>query len=283
MITIGIIGNGFVGKATNQFNCNEINILTYDIDSSLCNPIGTTLKDLLICNSIFVSVPTPMNNDGSCYLKIVENVINNLNNLNYKGFIILRSTVPVGTCDRLKCFFMPEFLTEVNYINDFINNPDWIFGMLDNNNEFIEFITKLINVAFKNKCIKYNNIHFTTNSEAEMIKMFRNCYLANKISFCNEIYQYCSKVNVNYNTVKELVVKDKRIGSSHTNVPGHDGKKGYGGTCFPKDTTSMKYEMEKVGVKPYILSAMKKRNEKIDRPEKDWNNNEGRAVVKISD
>ena len=283
MITIGIIGNGFVGKATNQFNCNEINILTYDIDSSLCNPIGTTLKDLLICNSIFVSVPTPMNNDGSCYLKIVENVINNLNNLNYKGFIILRSTVPVGTCDRLNCFFMPEFLTEVSYINDFINNPDWIFGMLDNNNDFIEFITELINMAFKNKCIKYNNIHFTSNSEAEMIKMFRNCYLANKISFCNEIYQYCSKVNVNYNTVKELVVKDKRIGSSHTNVPGHDGKKGYGGTCFPKDTTSMKYEMEKVGVKPYILSAMKKRNEKIDRPEKDWKNDEGRSVVKISD
>ena len=151
-----------------------------------------------------------------------------LNNLNYKGFIILRSTVPVGTCDRLNCFFMPEFLTEVSYINDFINNPDWIFGMLDNNNDFIEFITELINMAFKNKCIKYNNIHFTSNSEAEMIKMFRNCYLANKISFCNEIYQYCSKVNVNYNTVKELVVKDKRIGSSHTNVPGHDGKKGYG-------------------------------------------------------
>ena len=178
---------------------------------------------------------------------------------------------------------MPEFLTEVSYINDFINNPDWIFGMLDNNNDFIEFITELINMAFKNKCIKYNNIHFTSNSEAEMIKMFRNCYLANKISFCNEIYQYCSKVNVNYNTVKELVVKDKRIGSSHTNVPGHDGKKGYGGTCFPKDTTSMKYEMEKVGVKPYILSAMKKRNEKIDRPEKDWKNDEGRSVVKISD
>jgi len=72
---------------------------------------------------------------------------------------------------------------------------------------------------------------------------------------------------------------DDRIGSSHSSVPGHDGKKGFGGTCFPKDMNSLCYEMQKSGMKPYILEAALTRNVVVDRPEKDWNENKGRAVV----
>ena len=63
---IGIIGNGFVGKATYQLECKDIEIYSYDINPDLCKPSGTKLIDLLFCEIIFVSVPTPMNNDGSC-------------------------------------------------------------------------------------------------------------------------------------------------------------------------------------------------------------------------
>jgi UDPglucose 6-dehydrogenase len=282
-MNIGIIGNGFVGKATNELKCKDINILTYDINPDLCFPKNLKINDLLICEFIFISVPTPMSKNGSCYLDIIENVVYNLENINYNGFIVLRSTVPVGSSNKLKCYFMPEFLTEKNYINDFINNKDWIFGLLGLDKEkdisFKLKIQNLFNLAYENKRIKYNNLSFLTNKEAELVKMFRNCYLATKVSFCNEIYEYCNKLDINYENVRSMAANDDRILHSHTTVPGHDGKRGFGGTCFPKDTASLKYEMIKCGMKPYILESIIERNEKIDRPEKDWLMDKGRASI----
>lgn len=280
---LGIIGNGFVGNATYQLMCKEIDILAYDLNPDLCKPKGTKITDLLTCDIIFISVPTPMKNTGECHINIVKNVVLQLKQLNFKQFIVLRSTVPPGTCDDLDIYFMPEFLTEKNYIQDFINNKDWIFGLPQNNNEnnilFKNTITKLFTISKKYNRIKYNTIHFLTNNEAEMIKMFRNCFLATKVSFCNEIYKFCLSKNINYENVRKIATKDTRILENHSFVPGHDGKKGFGGTCFPKDTHSLNYEMKKIGLKPYILQSIIERNETIDRPEQDWNENKGRAVL----
>ena len=178
---------------------------------------------------------------------------------------------------------MPEFLTEKNYIHDFINNKDWIFGVLGLNQEkdelFKKTIQNLINIAIINDKIKYNSICFLTNKEAEMVKMFRNCYLATKVSFCNEIYEFCNKLHINYENIREIAANDDRILHTHTYVPGHDGRQGFGGTCFPKDTSSLKYEMNKLGMKSYVIEAIIERNEKVDRPEKDWALDKGRAVI----
>jgi len=278
---IGIIGNGFVGNATKQLECEDITIKIYDINPELCYPKNIKLTELLDCEIIFISVPTPMNNDGSCYLNIINNVLDDLKEINFNNYIVIRSTVPVGTSDELNVNFMPEFLTEKNYINDFINNKEWIFGMLNSSdNIFKNKINELFNLAYKNKKILYNNLFFLTNKEAEMIKMFRNCYLSTKVSFCNEIYHFCNIKGINYENVRNLATKDERIKESHTKVPGHDGKKGFGGTCFPKDTSSLRYEMIKSGMKPYVLDAIIKRNEEVDRKEKDWEDSKGRAVVK---
>jgi UDPglucose 6-dehydrogenase len=280
---IGIIGNGFVGKATMQLECDDIKILAYDIRPEFCRPTGLTINELNKCEIIFVSVPTPMSKDGSCYLGIVESVLNDLDKISYDGFVVLRSTVPVGTSDRLKCYFMPEFLTEKNFIYDFIHNKDWIFGVLGLDKEKdVQFEIKmreLFSLAFKNDRVKYNNLNFLSNKEAEMVKMFRNCFLSAKVSFCNEIYEFCEKLDVNYENVRKLAANDSRILHSHTQVPGHDGKKGFGGTCFPKDTASLRAEMLRVGMKPYVLDDIIERNEKVDRPEKDWSTDKGRAVV----
>jgi UDPglucose 6-dehydrogenase len=280
---IGIIGNGFVGKATNILRNNDVDIIMYDINPDLCSPVGTTLKDVCDCDIVFISVPTPMNKDGSCHLNILDNVIEGISkivNLNQK-LIVIRSTVPPGTSDRLNCFFMPEFLTEKNFEYDFINNKNWIFGLKNNSQDIIfkEKINDLLNFSFIHKKINYNNIHFVTNSEAEMIKLFRNNFLATKISFCNEIQEFCSKKNINYDNVRELAVLDNRIGESHSKVPGHDGLNGYGGTCFPKDTHNLSNEMKKIGMKSYIIDGIIDRNEIIDRPNKDWEANKGRCCI----
>jgi UDPglucose 6-dehydrogenase len=72
---------------------------------------------------------------------------------------------------------------------------------------------------------------------------------------------------------------DKRIGESHTSVPGPDGRRGFGGTCFPKDTSSLLSQILNKGMGSYIINAAKKRNLDVDRPEKDWEEKKGRAVV----
>lgn len=278
---IGIIGNGFVGKATKNLECEDIDILAYDLNPNLCEPKNIKFVDLLECKLIFISVPTPMEKDGKCHLGIIESVIEQLHSINYKYFIVLRSTVPVGTNDNFKTYFMPEFLTEKNYIEDFTNNKTWIFGLLKDNNDelFKTTIIELFTLAKKNNKITNLNFNFLTNKEAEMVKLFRNCFLSTKVSFCNEMYQFCELKGINYENVRSLAAEDDRILHSHTNVPGPDGKKGFGGTCFPKDTNSMKYEMEKAGMQPYILGSVISRNEKEDRPEQDWNKNIGRAVI----
>ena len=278
---IGIIGNGFVGKATFQLKCDDIDVLAYDINPYMCVPRGLKLEDMMKCEFIFISVPTPMSKSGECHTNIVETVVNQLRQLNYTGFIVLRSTVPVGTCDNLNVYFMPEFLTEKNYIQDFIYNKDWVFGLMGNDFDelFKERINYLINTAQANDKIKYNNIHFMTNKEAEMVKMFKNCYLAAKVSFCNEMYQFCNTKHVNYENVRKVACSDSRIGHSHSYVPGPDGKTGFSGTCFPKDTSSLQYEMEKTGMETFVLKSVIERNNKVDRKEQDWNDNKGRAVV----
>lgn len=279
---IGIIGNGFVGKTLLSLKCEDIDVLAYDANPKSCYPnTNVTLVDLMGCDIIFVSVPTPMNPDGSCHTDIIVSVVEELKNLKYDGFLVLRSTVPVGTSDNLNVFFMPEFLTEKNFLEDFYNNKNWFFGLLNTDRDelFKERISHLFEIAFNNDKIANNNLHFIPNCDAEMIKLFRNCFLSVKVSFCNEIYDYCNAKNVNYDNIRKLACIDDRIGLSHTSVPGHDGMRGFGGTCFPKDMSSLLYDMQISGVQSHILDAAIKRNNTTDRPTQDWKLDKGRAVV----
>lgn len=276
---IGIIGNGFVGKATKLLECDDIEILMYDIKPELCVPPNLKLIDLIDCDIIFVSVPTPMNKNGECYLEIVKSVMEDLKKIEFKNYIVLRSTVPIGTSNSLKCYFMPEFLTEKNFVNDFINNHEWIFGLLEDNENFKNKIETLINIAYKNNKIKHNKVTFLTNNEAEMVKLFRNCFLASKVSFCNEIAEFCKFKNIDYNKMVNVACNDKRITHSHTSVPGPDGFYGFGGTCFPKDISNLHHQMKNINMKSYVVKSVIDRNNNKDRVEKDWSKDKGRATI----
>jgi nucleotide sugar dehydrogenase len=280
---IGVIGTGFVGKATCSLACKEVELLCYDIKSELCVPIGCSLKMISECDLIFISVPTPMMKDGSCYLKILESVVSELSNIKSLDelCVIIRSTVPPGTADRLNCFFMPEFLTEKNYLLDFKNNPQWVFGLKGNeqDNLFKYRIELLFHLSKEYQQIKYDNCVFLLNKEAEMVKLFRNTFLATKVSFCNEIYDYCISENIDYNKMIKIACDDNRIGHSHTMVPGHDGKRGFGGTCFPKDINNLLTLMKNKGITSYVIDSVIRRNNEKDREENDWKRDEGRAFV----
>ena len=282
---IGIIGNGFVGKATTILENYNVSLVVYDKIPELCRPLGTTIEDLKSCDLIFISVPTPMYENGKCCIKIVESVVNELREKKVvnepDNFIVIRSTVLPGTSDSLNCYFMPEFLTEKNYLEDFRTCNEWIFGLRNTeyDNVFMNKINYLFSESKKYNCIVSDTTRFVKNSEAEMIKYFRNCYLALKVGFCNELYDYCSNRNIDYEIVRNIATNDTRIGGSHTKVPGHDGSRGYGGTCFPKDTKALLNSMKDNNVNCPILSAVDYRNDNIDRKEHDWLDNKGRSVI----
>ena len=286
-IRIGIVGNGYVGKATSFLKhdkygeqAKNVEVLIYDKDPSKCSPSGTEFSHLNTCVLIFVCVPTPMNSDGSCDTSLVAGVIDKLKKEVNDVPIFVRSTVPVGFCDSHGVNFMPEFLTEKNWEHDVINSKDWVIGLFDNENtDTREKIRGFLALAHKNKLLKNSpSIHFTSNKNAELTKYARNCFLAAKVSFFNSLEKFCVEKGVPYDVARELICLDKRVGDSHTKVPGPDGKRGFGGTCFPKDLNSLIYQMLDVGVAPMILTAANNQNNIVDRPEKDWENSKGRAV-----
>lgn len=274
---ITIIGNGYVGGATKlAFKRSEVEGLTNNdfiseifVYDKASEKSECSLEDALKGDLFFVCVPTPMKSDGSCDLSIVESVMrlllsNGIPSLN----IVLRSTVPVGTCDGFEVNFMPEFLTETNWREDIRNTRDWIIGTPELAPNLKTILPKILK----------GNLHFCLNKEAELAKYTRNCFLATKVSFFNEINNFCEEKNIEYQRIKELVILDSRINASHTCVPGPDGKKGFGGTCFPKDMHSLSFQMRSAVVTPHLIKAAIERNEIVDRPEKDWNENRGRAV-----
>ena len=79
------------------------------------------------------------------------------------------------------------------------------------------------------------DVNIITAKEAEMIKYVANTFLATKVAYLNEIWQICQKTNINYDHMIGILNNDSRLGNTHWNVPGHDGKFGFGGTCFPKE------------------------------------------------
>jgi nucleotide sugar dehydrogenase len=287
---IGVVGNGYVGKASQLFACEDIDCVVYDIDPDKCKPLGTTPKDLKRCDFVFVCVPTPMKSNGSCDLSIVKSAIKDLTKAGVrKNKIVLRSTVPVGTSEKLKVNFMPEFLTEQNWQSDFYNNNLWVFGMdnindvtqtgaVMNFNKNLNLFRSLLEKAKASNKIKEDAVTFTSTKNAEAIKYGRNSFLATKVSFFNEIQEFCINNNLNYEVVRKLICADIRIGDSHSKVPGPDKKRGFGGTCFPKDVASMLHQMKKSKVQTMVLKNVQNRNEKVDRPEKDWQADKGRAV-----
>lgn len=264
---LGIVGGGFVGSATALLACDKIDVIIYDRDSTRCKPSNVKIEDLLSCDAVFVCVPTPSYASGGCNTKIVEGCIKEMKELGVRR-LVLRSTVPPGTSEKLDVMFMPEFLTEANWGRDFFNCATWVFGV--RNEEEQKLLTDIMATAKSCGVISSDVCMFVGSKEAELIKYTRNNFLAVKIGFFNEIYRLCDTIGADYERVREGVIADSRIGQSHSGVPGYDGHYGFGGTCLPKDTSALAKFMDENDVPCYIIKAAVERNRIVDRPERDW-------------
>ena len=279
---IGIIGNGFVGSSvafgfSPQTGC-DAEVMIYDKDESKSlHSLSDVVNE---SDFIFVSVPTPSNKDGSINIDIVEDVFDEMNQHNYRrdNIFLLRSTVTPGTtrkiqsnCRKLNIVFNPEFLTERSARFDFINQSRFILGGDDIHIDRVEEL-------FRWRFGETLSIIKTNYETAEMIKYMNNCYFATKVSFLNEMHQIADKCGVDWNMAVEGFIRDGRVGHSHLSVPGPDGKMGFGGSCFPKDMRAMINFAESLGVQPSVLYGTWNKNLDV-RPEKDWKELKGRAVV----
>ncbi len=232
---ISIIGHGFVGKALENGLCNDVETLIID-------PIYKNhISDISFFDPefIFVCVPTPMTNNGDQDLRILQKVIEEIMTLSVSSEVVLKSTVlpsNILVLEKLipSIIYNPEFLTENNAFKDFINADLIVLGGNKN--------LKKIRNFYKNhtKC-KTKNIVCTDLTAASMIKYTINSFLATKVVFFNELNRLFKKSGTNEswdNFIKALSL-DSRIGESHMKVPGPDGRHGFGGACFPKDSHAL--------------------------------------------
>jgi UDPglucose 6-dehydrogenase len=279
---IGIIGKGFVGSAV-QFafspntGCDaEVKIYDKDPQKSL-----NTLDEVVNKSEfIFLSVPTPMNTNGSVNLDVVEDVLKEVNKVQRgNSIILLRSTMVPGSSSKfqkqfpkLNIVFNPEFLTERSANFDFINQSRFILGGQKDN---VQKCSQLFRWRFGNSV----PIIETNYQTAEIIKYMNNCFLATKVSFMNEMKLVSDKCGADWDMAVEGFIRDGRIGHSHIDVPGPDGKFGFGGSCFPKDVQAMINYGKSIDVMLNTLEGAWQTNLNV-RPEKDWELLEGRAVVK---
>lgn len=285
--TVGVVGHGYVGKAVEYFFSSMCTTIVHD----KAKPEMASLKEVVdLSELIFVCVPTPMRKDGSCHTGIVEEVIRgiieqaklvsrNLNNF----IVIVKSTVSPGFTKKMKerhpglrLLFSPEFLTEANSVQDFVNTNRILLGgdLEDGRVAFKYFEGRLTDKVEEGRV----TVASCSSTVAETVKLFTNGFLATKVLFCNEMNKLCDSLGIPYEEVRKLSLLDRRIGLSHTFVPGPDGQLGFGGHCLVKDLHSLKFVSEQVGTGQKLFTTLLERNDEI-REDRDWEKMEGRAVI----
>ena len=220
MITVGIIGCGFVGgalKAWLEENNKDVKVLVSD------PPKGMN-DDISGADVYFLQIHVPTEDNGTQDLTLMKQLISDLPDKP----VFVRTTILPGTSEMLsretghRVYFMPEFLTERTYIEDFRKQPMVFTAEID-----------LLSRIFKGK--KFVRM---TPLEAEITKYAHNVFGAYKVTYFNAVYDYCRRMGADWTNVHAGMMLSGYINDTHTYVPGPDGKLGYGGKCFPKDVNA---------------------------------------------
>lgn len=271
---IGIIGAGVVGSATGRALSLAHEILYYDKFKKPYNLQSNIDEIGREAEMVFVCVPTPMKPSGEMDYSAIYGSLDELaqsvekTSRNSRDLIsIIKSTAVSGTTDRLsakypfKFAFNPEFLREKHAEEDMMNTNRVVIGA--NDYEVAEKIVHMYKEVFPNA--KYEVFDIKT---AEMIKYAANVMLAGQIALANEISQICVALGIQYDAVKNSILHDERI-ARNINVPGPDGKMGFGGKCFPKDLNALIYLARENHLRPYLLEEIWRSN-LATRRDRDW-------------
>lgn len=279
-LKILIVGHGFVGKAVDYGFSHP------RVEKTIVDPkYGTSLNELNLFdfNLIFVCVPTPMRADGAVDASTLNEILEDIGPITMRNVpVVVKSTI---TPDIIKTFehdglvYNPEFLTEKSAQEQFVDPPFHILGGNPKTTQLVEDYYDSYSL-----CNPVAAYHMTVQ-EASYVKYAINTFLATKVTFFNQLYESIGKTKSNFATIIKAVGADPRIGTSHTKVPGFDGKMGYGGACFPKDVSAMVHYdpaltlLEKVS----IINNEYRSQYELDNREKEQNVNYGQTEEELED
>lgn len=253
---IGIAGIGFVGGAVRAFYEKQgVDLLLYDKYKG----IGS-LEDLNKADLIFLCLPTPFVEengkgfDDSALREVLGQIEGEKN-------IVIKSTILPGSTEEYqkdfpqhKILFNPEFLIAKTAVQDFENPSRQIVGYTKKSQDIAKNVMDILPDAPFKKIVRA--------TEAEMVKYFGNTFLSTRVIFANQFYDVCYKIGADYETIKECAGEDNRIGKSHFEIF-HDGYRGYGGACLPKDTKAFLQFAESLGIEPKLLKVLEEINKTL--------------------
>lgn len=217
---LGLIGVGVVGGTLYKWFTENT-----DFEIARHDPPKGLNENLKGSKAIFISIPVPAIMTGQYQEDLKEAVIFARQ---YTKHVFIRSTVLPGTNDRLGTYSMPEYLTARRAYQDFCALP-LLFGQAP---------TELIKEIFEKKIQADGKFYQVSNVEAELAKYTHNIFGALKVSYFNMIYKLSDHVGANFENVKTAANITGFLGEEHLQVPGPDGKLGYGGVCYPTNMAS---------------------------------------------
>jgi len=233
---VGVLGFGFVGQAVaNAFR--PYNNRVWTVDPILGNDISllydkNRTPDKLI-DFVFVCVPTPSLDSGEIDARIVQRCTDDILR-NTDATVIIKSTVTPGLIPiSSRVVYNPEFLTEANAEEDFINAEYHILG---GEPAACNLVMKLYR---EQSNLRHKDFVVMTKQEASLVKYATNAFLATKVTFFNQLYDLANQCGADYQIIVDTVTNDKRIGEGHTKVGDRGRKRGYGGACLPKDVNAL--------------------------------------------
>jgi len=214
IIKVGICGVGAVGGTLHKWLKihTQHEIFLYDPDKGYTD-------DLSEVYASFICVPVPTNEDGTQDVSMLEDAVKRCG-----GVRFIRSTVLPSTNDKYGTFSCPEFLTERNAVREMSRQP---------------ILTGCSDVSFMRNIFPYKKILRHSNYACESAKYFHNAFGAIKVNFFNIVYDFCQQRELDYESVLQGILSSGYIKREHTQVPGPDGSRGFGGKCFPKDLKAL--------------------------------------------
>ena len=262
--SVGVIGLGFVGGSMlKSFLLNNADASGYDKykDGGIGSFDSMLDKDIL-----FLALPTLFDEERNAYNQdAIYEVCQKLQEKNFKGIIVLKSTVEPESTNTLsikfpKLFFIhnPEFLTARTAFTDFHSQKHIVLGKgLTASDKHCNKVA-----TFYKEFYPDAEVSICSAIESESMKIFCNCFYASKIQIFNEYYLLCQKNGSDYKRITELMLKNGWINPMHINVPGPDGSLSYGGACFPKDTNALLQYMKNIETPHKVLkNVIEERNE----------------------
>lgn len=239
MENFGILGYGVVGKATHKSILWDKQVVVHDIAQA------TDIKEMKRCKTVFVCLPADNQNEVD---KLVTEIIEVKKNNQWCDFV-LRSTVPIGTCERIQntlqqpIYYMPEFLRDRYWETDCLNRPIVLGSDMKTVPEYLQT----------------EDVLTCSLQEAETLKMMSNAYASLRITFANHFFDLSKKTDSDYNHIVNMLLQTQH---EQTYLEASDELRGFGGKCLTKDLDFLLSTFRGIGLQQTLLSAIKEDNTK---------------------